>query len=288
MQENFFLKSGQSEVELSAAGAEIFAWRVGGRDLLWNGDPAFWPRRAPILFPFCGWLRNGTFRVGGQSYASGVHGFGHTTPFRLERHGPASARMVLDDTPATHAVFPFRFHLTVNVSVGEAGFACDIAVENPGETVLPFALGYHPGFRWPFDGGAREAYRLVFEQDERAEAVRTAPGGLFTGETIPAPLSGRDIDLSRAFAGQDSLVFRNVRSERVAFVAPSGRQIVVTAQGFPNRVFWTRPGAGYLCIEPWTGEGDPVDFSGDLSEKPGMILLPPRQARRFRFACELQ
>lgn len=285
--EKVFLKSGPCTVELSSVGAEISAWRIDGRDLIWHGDPAFWPRRAPILFPFCGWLKGGAFRAGGRHYASGVHGFGHMATFRLEQISPASARMVLADTPATLAVFPFRFCLAINVTVTDDGFSCAISVENPGEAVLPFALGYHPGFRWPFDGGDRAEYRLVFSEDERPEAVRIAPGGLFTGDSLPIPLDGRVLDLARAFDGGDSLVLRDVKSEQIAFVAPSGRRIVVAAKGFCNRVFWTRPGAEYLCIEPWTGEGDPEEFSGTIEEKPGMILLPPRAARAFTFSCKL-
>lgn len=284
--EKIFLKSGPCDVALASIGAEILAWRIDGRDLIWHGDPAFWPRRAPILFPFCGWLRKGAFRVGGRSYASGVHGFGNTAPFRLEQVSPASGRMVLADTAETLAVFPFRFRLAIDVTVTDAGFACAISVENPGEAVLPFALGYHPGFRWPFDGGSRDGYRLVFAEEERPEAVRIAQGGLFTGERLPIPLEGRVLDLSRAFDGRDSLVLRGVKSGRVAFVAPSGRQIVMTATGFGNRVFWTRPGAEFLCMEPWSGEGDPEDFSGTIDEKPGMILLPPGARRDFTFRCE--
>lgn len=280
------LSAGQCSVELSAAGGETWAWRIGGKDMIWHGDEAFWPRRAPILFPFCGWLNNLQFRAKGKSYPTDVHGFGRTAPFAMEKRSANTARMVLADSPETLAQFPYRFRLTVDVTVSETGFAYDFAVENPGDEVLPFSLGYHPGFLWPFDGGARNDYRLVFDGDERIDAVRTALGGLFMAETYPLPMRGGALDLARAFAVQDSLIIRDSLTSQVDFIAPTGRRIRVATRNFPNWVIWTKPGAGYLCIERWSGEGDPVDFAGEIVDKPGMTLLPPGETRHFAFACD--
>jgi galactose mutarotase-like enzyme len=38
---------------------------------------------------------------------------------------------------------------------------------------------------------------------------------------------------------------------------------------------WSKPGADFLCIEPWYGYASPVNFDGPFATKPGLLLIPP-------------
>jgi galactose mutarotase-like enzyme len=49
----------------------------------------------------------------------------------------------------------------------------------------------------------------------------------------------------------------------------------------PHLGIWTKPGAGFICIEPWQGYADPEGFEGELAEKPRIVLLEPGTARSF-------
>jgi galactose mutarotase-like enzyme len=49
----------------------------------------------------------------------------------------------------------------------------------------------------------------------------------------------------------------------------------------PHLGIWTKPGAGYICIEPWQGHADPEDFEGELAVKPGVVLVQPSEKRSF-------
>jgi hypothetical protein len=40
-----------------------------------------------------------------------------------------------------------------------------------------------------------------------------------------------------------------------------------------------RPGGGWLCIEPWHGMSSPAGFDGEITEKPGIMLIPPGERR---------
>ncbi len=285
MSDNLTLRHGPCEVELGSVGAEMMAWRVGGRDLLWDGDARFWARRSPILFPLCGWTNGLTLRAKGRAAKVDTHGFGRSTVFDLARTGDASARFSLSETAATLAEFPYRFDLTVDVALSDSGVAFDFAVHNPGDEVLPFALGYHPGFRWPFDGGDKADYRIVFDAAERPAVPLIAPGGLFTDRTVDVPMTGRKLSPAEGLGVQDSLFIRDSASAGLDFVAPSGARIRVETEGFPHWVLWSKPGGDYYCIERWSGEGDPVGFAGDITEKPGQTLLAPGETQRSRFAC---
>lgn len=280
------LSSGRSEVVVSALGAEVLNWHIDGRELIWQGDPSFWSRRSPLLFPFCGWLRNGKFRAKGREYATDVHGFGKDTTFELQQVSASEARLTLHDTPETRAQFPFAFVVEVFFTVTPLGWTMHASVRNPGNEPLPFALGYHPGYVWPFAGGHKDQYRLEFSEAERPDVVKIAPGGLFTPDRLPIPLEGRVLDLSTTFNAQDSLILTHAASRRALFRAPNGDALAVTLDNFPHWVLWTLPGGAYLCIEGWNGQGDPQDFTGDLMEKPGMIHLAPGEERHFSYACE--
>ena len=285
MADNVTLRSGGTEVDLAALGAEMTGWRVAGRELMWNGDARWWPRRSPILFPVCGWTNGGKLRAKGVERPCDVHSFGRESRFELVQTSSATARMRLVETPDTLAAFPYRFEVTVEVTVQEAAVRFEFTVANPGEEPLPFALGYHPGFVWPFDGGEKEAYRVEFSADESPFSQKIAPGGLFTPELLPIPLDGRRLDVAKGLRRQDALFIRQSASAACDFVAPSGRRIRIETENFPHWVLWSRPDGAYLCIERWTGEGDPVGFAGDITEKPGQTLLEPGGEQRYAFAC---
>ena len=45
------------EVLISSVGAEIQSVRAkDGKEYIWQGDPAYWNKHAPVLFPICGRL----------------------------------------------------------------------------------------------------------------------------------------------------------------------------------------------------------------------------------------
>jgi galactose mutarotase-like enzyme len=59
------------------------------------------------------------------------------------------------------------------------------------------------------------------------------------------------------------------------FEQGDGSAIEMDFSGFGMAALWTRPGAPFLCLEAWTGHGDPEGFAGDLFEKPAMRTLAP-------------
>lgn len=288
MSDNLLLSHGSSRAEVSPIGAELMSWTVDGRERIWGGDPAYWPRRAPILFPVCGWMNGGVLRAKGRVIPCGVHGFGSDAAFRLTRVAENSLRATLSDTADTRAAFPFAFALAIDITLEDRAVRYAFEVTNPGDEPLPFALGFHPGFVWPFDGGRKDDYVVEFERAETPFSPKIAPGGLFTDEMLPVPFAGQRLNILDGLDRPDALVLRNANSRRVRFIAPSGRALGVEMEHFPHWVFWSRPGGDYLCIEGWTGHGDPVGFTGDITDKPGQILLPPGGRSRHAYRCWLE
>lgn len=260
---------------IKTLGGEPCAWSVAGRDLLWHGDARSWPQSAPILFPIVGRLRHGRLRIGSDVFSMGVHGFARSKPFTVVARAADHVRLTLTPDAETMAAYPFPFALTVDYRLTERTLSAEFTVDNPGDRPLPYALGFHPGFRWPFAGGKPEQYSVVFEQEEIAEVPVITADGLISRERRSVPLTRRSLPLSLDLMANEALCFLHARSRSVRFVAPDGSAIDVATEGFPHIALWSRPPAPFLCIESWTGHADPDDFEGDITSKPSMRYLAP-------------
>ena len=76
--ENDFLK-----VAIDDHGAELVSIydKEKDREVIWQGDPRFWGRHAPVLFPNVGKHYGNHYRIGDKEYASKQHGFARDTDF---------------------------------------------------------------------------------------------------------------------------------------------------------------------------------------------------------------
>jgi len=281
------LRHGGASAEIATTGAEARSWRVGGRDLLWPGDPKIWHQISPILFPVVGWTRDGA-RVDGKHYPLGLHGFAAVQEFAVDERGDDHVRLSLSDNADTRRQYPFAFRFAVEYRLGENSLEMTLEAHNAGAGPMPYACGLHPGFRWPFAGGPREGARIEFEKPENAEIPVIAPGGLLSPRRRKAPLDGATLPLTDALFADDALCFLSPRSRSLRFVEPGGAQIVMELGDFQHAALWTRPGAPFLCLEAWTGYSDPEGFAGELKDKPSMRMLAPgetaRHAARYVFA----
>ncbi len=273
---------GDAQAVIAPYGAELLAWRCNGHERMWARDDAIWKRVSPVLFPVVGWCRNSQIRVAGQAYPMGVHGFAAECVFEMAAKTTSSVTFVLRDNSNTRQHFPFSFELAVTYRLAMGSLSIDMHVRNTGDAVMPYACGVHPGFRWPLTGADRQNHKIEFASEESPDIPVIAPGGLFSTRTRRIPLSGRVLELDDRTFSHEALCFLNARSQSLSFIAPGGERLIVAFEGFPHLALWSRPGAPFLCIEAWTGHGDPVGFEGELRDKPSMIGLEQGKERRHR------
>jgi galactose mutarotase-like enzyme len=274
------LETCAARLSVSPHGAEIREWSIGDRPLIWRPDPATWAETAPILFPVVGWTKNSQIRVGDATYPLGLHGFARHRTFEIIENTADVVRLRLQSDTATRRLYPFDFHLTVAHRLTAERFETQLTVENTGAGAMPYACGVHPGFRWPFAGGAASDYVIRFDAPEDPEVPVIAPGGLIGNKTRHLPLDQNVLPLSGALFENDALCFLNPKSRGLRFEAPGGATIRLETEDFPHLALWRRPGAAFLCLEAWTGYSDPADFSGAIFAKPSMRLLEPGSTAR--------
>jgi galactose mutarotase-like enzyme len=274
---------------LATDGAEPVSWRVGGTEYLWSGDPEHWNRHAPWLFPVVGASAGGHVTVGSEHYPMAQHGFARDLPFAVVDRSADAVTLRLTDGPETRAHYPFAFRLDIAARVRPAGLDLDVTVANPGAVPLPYALGFHPAFPWPFAGGTRArdgGYAVAFEEAERPFAPQVGPGGLLLRDEQPIPLAGDTLPLDPALF-TEAFVFRNARSRWMRFTGP-GRSIRMEMADFPHLAVWTKPTAPFLSLECWTGYADWADFAGDLAARDSQRLLAPGAAARHGVRLTLE
>lgn len=283
MSETVRLQSGDASAALSLRGAEPVSWRVGGRELIWGGDPAHWSFHAPILFPVVGSSSGGVVRVDGRAYPMPQHGFARQAAFGLVASEASHAHLRLRQSDATRTHYPFAFALDVEADLNPTTLSLAFTVTNTDAVDFPFAIGFHPAFPWPFDGGPREAYRVAFAEPENPSVPGVTATALLTPAGRTVPLDGRHLALDPAIFSE-ALVFLDARSRSLAFEAPSGAAIDMAVMGFPHLAVWSRPDAPFLSLEAWTGHADWDGFSDELARRASIRILAPGESARHTVA----
>jgi len=267
-------------------GAQLHVLRdVQGRDLQWNGDPAVWTGRAPILFPIVGMLVDGQYRLGGKAFRLAKHGFARNKLFDVRHVDASSALLRLPADAETRAGYPFEFELDVGFALSDAILTIEAAIRNLDDAPMPASFGFHPAFRWPLPFGcARSAHSIQFGEPEPAPVRRIDRQGLLRPQGEPTPVVGNKLKLRDELFEADALIFDQIQSRRLRYGADEGPALRIDFPDTPYLGVWTKPGAGFIAIEPWSGINDPAGFEGEIWQKPGIFVVEPGQERRISMA----
>ena len=286
----FTLSRGALEAAVQTRGGELVSLRRNGKEYIWGGDPAFWSGQNPILFPIVGSLKDGRVDIGGQTFSVSRHGFARHSEFTPVEQGGDFAVLELRESCETLERYPFPFSLRVRHQLLADGFSTAFTVENTGPSPLPFCIGAHTAFRCPLREGERfEDYRLVFDQREDASTLLLTPEGLVRGGAEEPMLSGGVLPLDYdIFRRLDTVIFRQLQSGSVSLVhRETGRGVKMDFSQFPMAAFWTKPGAPFLCLEPWQGCAASDRETGRFQDKPFAVTLAPGEQKTLAYTVTL-
>lgn len=266
-------------VQISPKGAELQSVQRKDHQLeyLWSGDPAFWGKKSPILFPIVGGLKNNQYRFNGQAYELGRHGFARDREFAAAGQSGHAATFTLSSDADTLSRYPFPFRLAVDYSVEADALTVRYTVENTGDSPMFFSIGAHPAFRVPLaEGTAFNDYALHFNATENAGLWPLSPEGTIQDAPVAFFSNTQELPLQKELFYKDALVFKHLASNAISIRSgKTPRGIEVRFPGFPYMGIWSAKDADFVCIEPWCGIADPVSASGELTEKEGIIELAP-------------
>ena len=129
--------------------------------------------------------------------------------------------------------------------------------------------------------GARADHVVRFVHPEPAPIRRIDATGLLTATRHASPVQGDTLHPTDAMFADDALIFDAPVSRSLWFGVPGQPGVRLEYPDLPLLGIWTKPGAPYLCLEPWQGVADPVDYAGELADKPGVVVIAPGDARTF-------
>jgi galactose mutarotase-like enzyme len=264
-------------VQIAEQGAELQSiWHNDFQlEYLWSGDPAFWGKKSPVLFPIVGGLKNNAYQYKGQEYSLGRHGFARDNAFMVAQQDAASVTLQLADNEVTKKVYPFSFLFAITYKLDGSRLIITYHIQNKGNDIMLFSVGAHPAFKVPLaENTSYEDYYLHFNKPETAGIWPLSAGGQVETESIPFFDHTQDLPLKKSLFYKDALVFKSLASTAISIKsAGTSHGLTVNYEGFPYVGIWAAKDADFVCIEPWCGIADNVTATGRLEEKEGIMKL---------------
>ena len=279
-----YLENDRIRIGVAEHGAELCSIydKKRGHEVVWQADPAYWNRHAPVLFPFVGKVSGGVYRFHGTEYPMGQHGFARDMEFALEEVTDDSVRFALESDEETLRRYPFRFKLAITHRIEGNKVFVEWEVTNPsGEENLYFSIGGHPAFNCPADEGQRkDQYYIWFGGKDTLTYIMLDPVAEAADAKKPGTLTLKDsmMPVTMDLFDNDAFIFDGGQIEKIALCYPDKTPYVtIECKGFPSFGVWSKPhsDAPYICLEPWIGRVDNKGFTGELPEKFGEQCLAP-------------
>lgn len=270
--------------QIKHSGAELCSLKNNeNKEFIWNGNPLFWGKHSPVLFPIVGTLKNNSYFYNGKDYNMSRHGFARDMPFEAINKSQNSVTFSLVSTPETNKMYPFDFELQITYTLEENSLNVEYKVINNGKLPMPFSIGAHPAFSLE---GNFENYSIEFEKDEMLEYY-LLENDLISNKKKQLGTKNKKIDLNYQLFENDALIFKSIESNTLTILENATPFLKVNFKGFPSLGIWTKKEAPFLCIEPWFGYSDTAENFGNLFEKEGIEVLKENEIFNSEYSIEI-
>lgn len=287
------LKNEMLAISVSSHGAELSSIRKGSVEYLWQADPKFWARHSPVLFPIVGSVWEGRYRVAGEEFLLGQHGFARDMDFMLVDQTNTMLRYRLESTEDTLAKYPWPFRLEIAYRLHDNKIDVIWDVTNPGPEDMFFQIGAHPAFNYPdYDPVAEARGYFSFDRKEGLECIRIKEKGCVDAITkypLELDADGRYPLTSSTFDVIDTLMLQDGQLRRVTLHRTDGTPWLSLGFTAPVVGLWSPPckNAPFICIEPWYGRCDRAGYEGDYRDKDWINRLAPGERFSSVYTIEI-
>lgn len=265
------------KLAVNSMGAELMSIKSvkDGLEYIWQGDPTYWARRSPTLFPIVGMLNGDKYMYDGKEYEMEIHGFAKTSEFELVQKSMDSLVFRLVESKQTLKKYPFKFELYTSYKLKDNAVLIGHRVVNKEKGYIWFSIGEHPGFNCPlFENETMEDYSLMLEKEEKINR-KFLENGLLTDKEELFLGNEKEVKLSKSLFESRAVILQGLQSKSAAIVSRNHkRKVTITLEGYPYLGIWSpETGAPFVCIEPWYGVASGVNSSRNLTEKEGILSL---------------
>ncbi len=271
--------------DIRLKGAELASlWhKPTGRELIWQADPEIWPGSAPILFPIVGKLKNGMTYINGSPYEIPKHGLLRTRNARLIEKDDNFAAFQFTSDDETLKQYPFPFVFTAYFQLLENGLEVHYDIFNSGTEPMLFTVGSHPAFALDLEIHELSDYSIELRERETVDLYGLR-NGLLARRKSGHLRSQNSIQLLDSLFDEDVVILEDIWSRSVR-IEPAGVEIELGNS--PHLAIWSKPGAPYVCIEPWHSYDDFPDSDGIFENKPGIMRLDQGKSFNTDYAIRI-
>lgn len=280
-------------VLVRSQGAELrsIKEREDETEYLWDGNPEWWKYSSPVLFPIVGKLLDGKYTVDGKEYKLPGHGLGRISEFELVSREETRIEFALKWSEETLKVYPWKFRLNIAYELDDNQIKVIWKIQNLDDKHMVYSIGSHGAFRCPIVAG--ESFEDCYLEFNASEDMLNLPidsKGQIQHEYGNQAVKGTKLPLNYEMFKQDALVYDAQQSDTVSICSTkSDKKVTVQAKGFPYWGYWTpdKGGAPFLCIEPWHGHADYVDFKGEFRDREGSETLAPGEQNEISYTITI-
>lgn len=271
--------------QIKLKGAELISLKSmqSNEEFIWEGNPSFWGKHSPVLFPIVGTLKNNSYNYNDEIYKLLRHGFARDVNFQLISSNTSSATFSLQSSEESKKVYPFEFELQIKYILLNNTLSIGYKVINFDEKDIPFSIGAHPAFALPAEF---ENYSLEFNKQETLKCF-TLENDLVSDTTFEIELIHKKLPLTYSTFANDALIFKTLQSKEITLLEKNKPRLKVVFDRFENLGIWTKVGAPFICIEPWLGYSDTIHSSGKIMEKEGIQVVAKNNSFECEFSLEI-
>lgn len=279
------IKNKHLEVVINTKGAELISLKKAAtlREYIWEGDPKFWGKHSPVLFPIVGTLKNNQYQYKNQTYSLPRHGFARDFEFELVLQTESKVVFSLQSTTETKSIYPFDFELQIHYTLTENELAIAYKILNKTNDTMPFSIGAHPAFALSesFDN-----YHLEFEFEETLKSY-ALENDLLSEKTTLIPMYHNQLALNYSLFENDALIFKTLQSKKITILENGAPLLGFHFKDFKNFGIWTKVNAPFICLEPWLGYSDTSTSNGNLEEKEAIQFVEAQKEFNCTFIIEM-
>ncbi|MDR2832878.1 MAG: aldose 1-epimerase family protein [Streptococcaceae bacterium] len=270
------LKNTKLTAIIDTKGAELKSLKsTEGIEYIWNGNPEYWGRHTPVLFPFVGRLKDDQYTFEGKTYHVGQHGFARDNEFELLSQNATTAVFSFKFSEKTLELYPFKFELVITYDLTPDGIQTTWRVINLDEQTMYYGIGGHPAFNLPLEEGLSfEDYYFEISPGGTKTRMPFVPPYLDSQNTVQEEVG--KIAISRELFAGDALVFETPESTSITIKSDkSAHSLTLSYEKMPYLGLWsTYPvESPFVCIEPWWSFADTLNDTGELMQKTSIQTL---------------
>lgn len=272
------------KVSVKSFGCELtsIVSKSTGFEYLWQGNADIWSGQAPILFPIVGRLIEDKYTLNGIEYELVKHGFARKTEWEFVENKENSISFRLSENEDTLKSYPFKFDLVVKFTLESNRLTVSHEIINRDNKKMYFSIGAHPAFNCAIGD------KLVFDKVETLSTEKIdLEKSLRLAEKFPLLKDETDIIITNDIFKEDALILSGVKSECVTLKSDShSREVRFNLGNAPYLGIWAKPGAPYVCIEPWYGVNDTQIKKDDFSKKDAIMEIDVNGCFNFTWWAE--